>query len=337
MTGGLASRGAIAAVLAIAALLATAPAGMADVPACQPLDAGSAVRGASAITMVNCTDGDGDALAYSVVTPPAHGTVNIDGDGAITYTASDPAYTGDAGFTYGASDGVDSSPPQTVSVTVLNRQPAIGSVTLSPVGPTAGQAITFSAAASDEDNDALAYSWDLDNDGSFDDGTGASVSRAYEVGAYTAGVLVSDGQPTDSTRTQTLQFTVAPAPPPPDTQAPSGSASVVRGQKLGTVLKKGLKARWKLDEASSLKLVLFVSKKTARELGLSKAPKGPVAVGQVSKSVGAAGSGSLTVKLTRKAARALKAVESVKLQLVMTARDAAGNRLVRTVSVTLKR
>src|SRR5215213_8367124 len=96
MTGGLASRGAIAAVLATAALLAAAPPGMAEVPACQPLDAGSVVRGASASVMVNCTDADGDALAYSVATPPAHGTADIDADGAITYTASDPAYTGDA-------------------------------------------------------------------------------------------------------------------------------------------------------------------------------------------------------------------------------------------------
>ena len=35
--------------------------------------------------------------------------------------------------------------------------------------------MAVAAVGTDEDDDALTYAWDLDNDGSFDDATGASV------------------------------------------------------------------------------------------------------------------------------------------------------------------
>ena len=83
-----------------------------------------------------------------------------------------------------------------------------------------GDGVTLNAgASSDPDNDPLTYRWDLNNDGQFDDATGATVDLSWsqllalgigDDGVYTVAVQVSDGELTDSaTSTITVQ-NVAP-------------------------------------------------------------------------------------------------------------------------------
>lgn len=62
------------------------------------------------------SDVDGDPLTYSVVTPPAHGTVSILGSIATYTPATD--YNGTDSFTYRAFDGTDYSSPATVTITI---------------------------------------------------------------------------------------------------------------------------------------------------------------------------------------------------------------------------
>ncbi len=67
------------------------------------------------------TDADNDSLTYSVVVPPAHGTLSGTGPN-LTY-APGAGYSGADSFTFKANDGQVDSVPATVSITVTPGEP----------------------------------------------------------------------------------------------------------------------------------------------------------------------------------------------------------------------
>src|SRR2546421_11382355 len=80
---------------------------------------------------LSATDSDGDALTYSILTGPAHGTLTATGNGTYSYTP-DANYHGADSFTFWASDGSNSSNVATVSINVVdNSVPVASSQTLS--------------------------------------------------------------------------------------------------------------------------------------------------------------------------------------------------------------
>ncbi len=84
------------------------------------------------ITLV-ATDADGDALTYSIVSPPTHGTLS--GSGATrTYTPAG-GFTGSDQFTFKANDGTVDSNVATVSITV---SPSGNGPTITDFTPTSG-------------------------------------------------------------------------------------------------------------------------------------------------------------------------------------------------------
>ena len=72
--------------------------------------------------LANDTDPDGDTVTAVLATGPAHGTLTLNPNGSITYTPA-AGFAGTDGFTYSASDGLLSSPPQTVTITVRDASP----------------------------------------------------------------------------------------------------------------------------------------------------------------------------------------------------------------------
>ena len=103
---------------------------------------------------LGASDGDGDALSYSIVSAPAHGVLT--GTGANrTYTPA-ANYNGPDSFTFRANDGVNDSNIATVSVTVTSVNDAPVAVGASrTLAEDAFEAVTL--AASDVDGDALTY------------------------------------------------------------------------------------------------------------------------------------------------------------------------------------
>ncbi|KNY08164.1 hypothetical protein AKG08_22030 [Achromobacter piechaudii] len=78
----------------------------------------STTEDAAVSGQVSAVDGDGDPLAYSVGTPPAHGSVTIDPTtGAYTYTPTADYYGSDS-FVVAINDGTGNITLSTVSVTV---------------------------------------------------------------------------------------------------------------------------------------------------------------------------------------------------------------------------
>jgi glucose/arabinose dehydrogenase/PKD repeat protein len=98
------------------------------------------------------------------------------------------------------------------------RRISYGSGNGSPVArveanPTTGPSpltVQFDArTSSDPDGDPLTFAWDLDGDGSFDDGTGSTTSRTYPAGAVQVRVRATDPSNAWSTASVTINSGVA--------------------------------------------------------------------------------------------------------------------------------
>ncbi|MGA7964800.1 MAG: FG-GAP-like repeat-containing protein, partial [Gammaproteobacteria bacterium] len=73
---------------------------------------------ASGTGTVTATDAEQDPLTFAVATQPGHGTVSLDAStGGFTYTPSSN-YSGSDSFTVTATNGLETSAPATVSITV---------------------------------------------------------------------------------------------------------------------------------------------------------------------------------------------------------------------------
>lgn len=152
------------------------------------------------------TDSDGTILAYAW---------DFDNDGQYDdATGATPTFT------------TTVSGPRTIALQVTDDRSgvSIASVPLmvNNVAPIAnagpdkqanvGQTVSLSAAGStDPGNDIVGYAWDLDNDGVFDDATGATASLSgLAAGTYTIGVRVTDADGASSTDLATVTVTAVP-------------------------------------------------------------------------------------------------------------------------------
>lgn len=161
---------------------------------------------ATAIALTG-SDGDGDALSFAIVDPPAHGTLSGTPP-AVTYTpAAD--YNGPDSFTYTASDGNSASAAATVSLTVkpVNDAPV---ATDSTVPATEDTPVAITLPATDIDSTALTYTIVTPpSDGTL---TGIGAARTYTPAANANGprsftFRVSDGS---LSATATVTINIAP-------------------------------------------------------------------------------------------------------------------------------
>ncbi len=98
------------------------------------------------------TDGNGDALTFSITTPPSNGTASVvSGTGAYIYTPTQN-YNGIDSFYFQATDGTSSSNAALMSVTIaaVNDPPAFDPIGAKIVDE--GTLLSFSAHATDPDS-----------------------------------------------------------------------------------------------------------------------------------------------------------------------------------------
>jgi hypothetical protein len=73
------------------------------------------------------------------------------------------------------------------------NQPPTATVAQSPEQARPGQPVTFTASASDSDGSVVEYAWDLDDNTTFGDASGATATRTFDTpGTYRVGVRVKD-------------------------------------------------------------------------------------------------------------------------------------------------
>jgi Ca2+-binding RTX toxin-like protein len=184
--------------------------------------------------LANDTDGDGDALAVTGISDPAHGSAAIAGS-SVTYTP-DVDFTGTDTFDYTVGDGRGGADSATVSVTVTpvndDPDPDDDSATLTEDG-----VVTVDVLANDEDVDG-----DMLVVASVDDpdhGTASVAPDAKSVvyspdpdwnGVETLAYTVSDGQ--QGTELGELTVTVTAVNDPPRAEPDT----VVVSQGVATIL-----------------------------------------------------------------------------------------------------
>lgn len=134
-----------------------------------PVSGGAAAaKGDEDTTITGCVSGasdvDGDALSYSMASLPVDaegnpvGTLVFNGDGTFSYTPP-VNFHGTVTFSYVATDGVLSSAPAMVTLTVLpvNDAPVAPATKLVSVNED-GTSAAIAVGASDVDGDTLSYS-----------------------------------------------------------------------------------------------------------------------------------------------------------------------------------
>ena len=120
--------------------------------------------------------------------------------------------TDDDGGTDVESMTFDVAAPDPGAPPPVNVPPEVD-FTFSPPAPNAGQTVTFTSTSSDADGQITAFAWDLDNDGAFDDGAGATAQRAYPAGSHTVRLRVADDAGDSGTAAHTVVVAALPAVP----------------------------------------------------------------------------------------------------------------------------
>jgi len=176
--------------------------------------------------LANDVDPNGLALTAALVVGggPTHGTLSLNPDGSFTYTPS-AGFTGTDTFSYTAGDGLDSSSPATVTLTV-KASPPVSNPDF--YGDGAGQALTTNAAngvlANDSDPNGRTLTAALARGGGPSHGTltlNADGSFTYTptlgfAGTDTFSYIASDGLTSGPATLVTLTVTASPPTSNPD-------------------------------------------------------------------------------------------------------------------------
>ena len=165
--------------------------------------------------LANDTDADGDRLVLLLANDPAHGTVTSSSGGTVAY-APEPDFHGTDTFTYLVVDrqGGESTGTVTVTVTPVNDAPVLAPVPAATV-VNEGSPVSFTAAATDVDGDALTFALvGAPAGASIDPRTGAfSFTPADGPATHSFLVTVSDGRVVVSRTVSITVNNVAPQVP----------------------------------------------------------------------------------------------------------------------------
>jgi len=162
----------------------------------------------------NDSDPDGDALAVTAVTPPAHGAATVEADGTVTYEP-EADFFGEDTFSYTACDAGGLCATATVAVTVTPTEDAPVAVD-DEVSTVQGQAVTLEPTANDSDVDGdpltvAEVGQPAHGTATVEpDGTVTYTPEDGFVGTDTFTVTISDGQGGTDTSDVTVHVDAAP-------------------------------------------------------------------------------------------------------------------------------
>jgi len=165
------------------------------------------------------SDAEGDPLAYSIVTSPAHGTLSASGP-TVTYTPT-ANYNGPDSFTFKVNDGTVDSNTATVTITVtpVNDMPLAEEQSLSTAEDTAK---TVVLVGTDADGDVLTYSIVTGPSHGSLSGTGSIKTytpAANYNGTDSFSFKVNDGSVDSNTATVSITVTAVNDAPVADSQS----------------------------------------------------------------------------------------------------------------------
>ena len=258
-------------------------------------------------------------VAYMEVTPPGSGMATYGAQFSFTPT---PGFHGRDTYVYQGFDGGVAPDNGTISV-LVDTKPTCTSGTATVA---ANSSVQVPVTCADADGDMFTYEL-----GAPANGTVALQGTQY---IYTpkAGFTGTDSftyrakdtfDLTADNATISVTVTAAPAATPTDMTAPT--IALKNASK-----KQALSITVTSNEAGSATFTAALDRATAKKLKLSRT------VGTLKRTL-KAGTATLKIKLSSKAAKAFKKRKSVKLTVTAVVTDAAGNKTTKTLKVTLKR
>lgn len=238
-------------------------------------------------------------------------------------------------------------------------------LTAVPLTPAPGQQVDLSATVglgAHAPAPAPTLAWDLDDDGAFDDASGATATATFATaGSHVVRVqaLFADG---DRAVTREAVAVTAPAPPPAPAPAPAipapttapavpqatpaqiqqvqkalqpaaiGIVTVPERLKLRTLRGTSLRVRFRCERACDITARMTLDAATARRFGLGRG----ATIGRGGSARTSGGSGTMTVRLTSRAKRALRnrARFTVRLATELRGDGATPVRGTRTIAVS---
>jgi Trypsin/PKD domain len=194
--------------------------------------------------------------------------------------------------------------------------------------PRAGEPVPFAAIAPASGD----FSWDFDDNGTFD-ATGPSPSHVYALpGAYEAVLRITD--PEGEAAEQRREFTVGPGvppppPPPPPVTTPPVVAPVLRP---ATILVSGGRARVRRGK---FKVRINFAPSAPTGTATVEAFRGKRKIGSGKTGVRPGGSRQVTIKLTKRGRRLLSRAKSKRLRVKVQVR--VGRRVLASRNLTIRR
>jgi hypothetical protein len=295
----------------------------------------------------DCTDADGDAITIEVRTPPHLGTLSPEGTVPIGelrfYTANADAATLPAPrdtMTFVAHAGGEESNPIRLDVQILPPDQAPVCQDLA-VSVEAGHSVRVpEPQCTDAENRAPKVVFDRPAHGTYD-----ASSRQYTPKAGFTGTDSITFAAVDywgvSSKVGHVTVTVKPGsgsgtngPGARDRRAPSLSLRAPASLGLAAALRSGVLFSARTDEAGLLAAGLYVSRTTARHVGLRKHAAKRVRVGRVTRHI-LAGRTVVRARFSHRARIRLRHAGRVRLTLVARVSDAAGNTRSRRVRIAL--
>jgi len=204
-----------------------------------------AVNGESGVMFIS--DPGTSAPAITSVTQAANGTVAINADGTVTYTAGND-FTGSDSFTYTASDGPGGSTTGTVNVSVV-PQLRITTASLPDAEVDNDYLETLQVTGATGTPTWSVTSGTLPGGLSFDNTTGKIFGFLLQSGTFTFTVQVKDSGPNALTASQTYTIVVGP-PVITTTSLPAATFNTPYNQQLVVAAASGA-VTWTIDKGNS--------------------------------------------------------------------------------------
>ena len=295
-----------------------------------------------------CTDADGDAITIEVRTPPHLGTLSPAGTIPINeirfYTANADAANMPAPrdrMTFVAHAGGEESNPVTIDVRIKppDSPPVCDDLAVTATSGHSTQIPTPHCV--DPDNGTPKVIFDAPAHGTFDLKTRTYTPKAgftgkdtmtfaavdyWHVSSKVGRITISVGQGSGSGTSTT--------PGSGDRTAPSLHINAPSSLELGAALRRGILFSARTNESGRLAVKLYVGRKTARRFSLTKHLADRVGVGKAARHI-LAGKTVVRVKFSRRARIRLKKAGTVRITLVATLSDAAGNARTRRARIVL--
>jgi hypothetical protein len=297
-----------------------------------------------------CTDADGDPITVDVTTAPHLGSLSPAGAIPINtvrfYTANASAAslpTPRDTMTFVASAGGEQSNPVRVDVKILppDHAPVCDNVA---VTVASGRSVHIPTPhCVDIDKGTPTVIFDAPAHGTYDAATARYRPKPGFTGTDTMRFAAVDYWKVSS-KVGTVSIKVTRGSGTGgggstgslDKRAPSLVIAVPPSLDIGSALLDGILFTARTNEASRLAVSLYVSRRTARHLGLRKHPTKRVRVGRAVSHL-LPGKTVVAVKLSRKARARMTDAPRVRLTLVAKVSDAAGNVRTKRARIVLRR